>query len=376
MKQITISLILLMVSSIAFSQENRVPSKGLALYSKDGKFEPYEFSRHAVGDDEILIDILYSGICHSDIHAGKSEWGKADYPFVGGHEIAGRVAQVGKNVTKFKVGDYAGIGCIINSCGECDNCKNGLEQFCEKGMVGTYGSHDQYHDGEITKGGYANNYVVSEHHAIKIPQNADLEKVAPLLCAGITTYSPIHFSNVKKGDKVAVAGFGGLGHMAVKYLVALGADVTIFDITDNKRAAAKEMGAIEYVNVNKPEELVGQNNKFSFLISTIPAKYDPMMYTRMLKMGGEMAIVGLPANDNAPSIPIGSLVFAAHRKVYGSLIGGIPETQEMIDYSVANNIYPEVEIIKADGNAVSEAYQNVIDGKVQFRYVIDMKTLK
>lgn len=376
MKQLISLLIFLVTTSVVFAQDNRIPSKGLALFSKAGQFEPYEFSRHSIGDDDILIDIMYSGICHSDIHMGKSEWGNITYPFVGGHEIAGRVTQVGKNVTKFKIGDYAGIGCIINSCGECENCKHGLEQFCEKGMVGTYASHDYVHGNEITQGGYANNYVISENYAIKIPKNADMKRVAPLLCAGITTYSPIHFSKVKKGDKVAVAGFGGLGHMAVQYLVKLGAEVTIFDVTEEKRVDAKRMGAIKYVNVRNPEELKGLSNQFDFIISTIPAKYEPIMYVRMLKMGGEMAIVGLPANENAPNIQTGSLVFSAHRKIYGSLIGGIRETQEMLDYSVANNLYPEVEIINADGETVTNAYKNVVDGEVKFRYVIDMKTLK
>lgn len=376
MKQLISLLIFLVTTSVVFAQDNRIPSKGLALFSKAGQFEPYEFSRHSIGNDDILIDVMYSGICHSDIHMGKSEWGNITYPFVGGHEIAGRVTQVGKNVTKFKIGDYAGIGCIINSCGECENCKHGLEQFCEKGMVGTYASHDYLHGNEITQGGYANNYVISENYAIKIPKNADMKRVAPLLCAGITTYSPIHFSNVKKGDKVAVAGFGGLGHMAVQYLVKLGAEVTIFDVTEEKRADAKRMGAIKYVSVRNPEELKGLSNQFDFIISTIPAKYEPIMYVRMLKMGGEMAIVGLPANENAPNIQTGSLVFSAHRKVYGSLIGGIRETQEMLDYSVTNNLYPEVEIINADGETVTNAYKKVVDGEVKFRYVIDMKTLK
>jgi uncharacterized zinc-type alcohol dehydrogenase-like protein len=364
----------LFVSATIFAQSNRVPAKGMAMTSKEPHFTPLEFTRHAVGDNDILIDIMYSGICHSDIHMGKNEWRPVSYPFVGGHEIAGRVAKVGKNVTKFKVGDYAGIGCIINSCGECDHCKKGEEQFCEKGMIGTYASKDYKHNDEITQGGYADNYVVSEKYAIKIPKNADMKRVAPLLCAGVTTYSPIHFSNVKKGDTVGVAGFGGLGHMAVQYLVKLGAKVTVFDISEDKRADAKRLGAVEYVNVNNPEELKVQKEKFSFLISTIPAKYDAVMYVNMLKMGGEMAIVGLPAIENTPTIPISSFVYAAHRKVYGSLIGGIPETQEMLDYSVANNIYPEVEIISAD--KIDQAYQNIVDGKVKFRYVIDMSTLK
>jgi len=375
MKQKFLFLIITLIASTAvLAQSNRVPAKGMAMFSKEPHFEYYEFTRHAIGDNDILIDIMYSGICHSDIHMGKSEWGNISYPFVGGHEIAGRVAQVGKNVTKFKVGDYAGIGCIINSCGQCNKCKKGEEQFCEKGMIGTYASTDYFHNNEMTQGGYANNYVVSENYAIKIPQNADMKRVAPLLCAGVTTYSPIHFSKVTKGDTVAVAGFGGLGHMAVQYLVALGANVTVFDITEEKRADAKRLGAVRYVNVNNPDELKGLNNQFRFVISTIPAKYDPVMYVRMLKENGEMAIVGLPASENTPIIPTSLLVFAAHRKVYGSLIGGIPETQAMLNYSVAHKIYPEVEIISAD--RIDEAYQNVINGKVKFRYVIDMSTLK
>lgn len=374
MKQL-VSLIIYMLSlsTTLLAQNDRVPAKGMAMTSKEPHFTPLEFTRHAVGDNDILIDIMYSGICHSDIHMGKNEWRPVSYPFVGGHEIAGRVSKVGKNVTKFKVGDYAGIGCIINSCGECDHCKKGEEQFCDKGMIGTYASKDYKHNDEITQGGYANNYVVSEKYAIKIPKTADMKRVAPLLCAGITTYSPIHFSDVKKGDTVAVAGFGGLGHMAVQYLVKLGAKVTIFDITEDKRADAARLGAEAYVNVTKPEELKGLEEHFSFIISTIPAQYDPLLYVKMLKMDGELAIVGLPANDNTPILTTSSLIYSAHRKIYGSLIGGIPETQEMLDYSVANNIYPEVEIIEPD--KIDEAYQNVVDGKVKFRYVIDMTTL-
>lgn len=364
----------LLVTANLFAQENRIPSKGMAMHSKEPHFESYEFTRHALGNDDILIDIMYSGICHSDIHMGKSEWGNIQYPFVGGHEIAGKVSKVGKNVTKFKVGDYAGIGCIINSCGVCDFCKAGQQQLCEKGMVGTYASVDYKHNNEITQGGYSNNYVISENYAIKIPKTADMKKVAPLLCAGVTTFSPIKFSKVKKGDAVAVAGFGGLGNLALKYLVKIGAKVTVFDITEDKRNDAKRLGAVRYVNVNNVEELKGLSNQFDFIVSTIPTKYDPMMYVKMLKLNGEMAIIGLPANDNTPIIPTSALVFASHRKVYGTLIGGIPETQEALNYSVANNIYPDVEVISAD--KIDEAYQNIIAGKVKFRYVIDMSTLK
>lgn len=250
------------------------------------------------------------------------------------------------------------------------------EQFCENGTTFTYNSIDRYHDNEPAMGGYSNNIVVSEAFAIKIPENADMKRVAPLLCAGVTTWSPIHFSKVKKGDNVAVAGYGGLGHMAVQYLVALGADVTIFDITEEKRADAFRMGAKRYVNVNNAEDMKGHNNSFDFIISTIPANYSPLVYARMLKYGkGEMAIVGLPetATVNVADLALGG---AANRKIYGSLIGGIKETQEMIDYSVAHHIYPEVEIINAEAAEIDKAYRNVQDGKVKFRYVIDMSTLK
>lgn len=359
------------------AQDKAIPSKGFAALSEKGNFSLINFQRHAVGDNDVLIDILYSGICHSDIHTAHSDWNDEKYPIIPGHEIAGRVVKVGKKVTKFKVGDYAGVGCMVNSCGTCEHCLAGEEQFCDnRKTVYTYASTDYFHNNESTMGGYSNNIVVSEKFALKIPANADMKRVAPLLCAGITTYSPIKFSHVKKGDQVAVAGFGGLGHLAVQYLVKLGAKVTVFDITEDKRADASRLGAMAYVNVNHSDELKGLINKFSFILSTIPAKYDPLMYVRMLKENGELAIVGLPARQNAPSINISSLVFTSHRKVYGSLIGGIPETQEMLDYSIKNNIYPEVEVIKADTAAIDQAYQKVINGQVKFRYVIDMKTLK
>lgn len=358
--------------SNAFSQ---VKSKGLAVTSTNGKFEKYEFERHAVGDNEIKIDILYAGICHSDVHHVHGDWGKEEYPMVPGHEIVGKVTQIGKNVTKFKVGDYAGVGCLVNSCGHCDFCLAGMEQYCKEAVL-TYHDHDQFHHNETTQGGYSDNIVLTEKFAINVPKNADLKKVAPLLCAGVTTYSPIHYAGVKKGDKVAVAGFGGLGHLAVKYLVKLGAEVTVFDITENKRADAKRFGAVKYVNVNNAEELKGLDNKFSFILSTIPANYDPNLYLKMLNINGQLAIVGLPPFDKMPIISIDKLIWQGNRKVFGSQIGGIPETQEMLDYSIANNIYPEVEIIPATPNSLETAYKKVLDGEVKFRYVIDMQTMK
>ncbi len=354
----------------------RIPAKGLAVFEEKGKFAPYEFSRHAVGDNDIEIDILYAGICHSDLHHVRAEWGEEEFPMIPGHEIAGRVVKVGKNVIRFKVGDYAGIGCMIGSCRTCDACAHDHEQYCEQGAIMTYHGIDRYNSDEHTQGGYSDKYVVAEDFAIRIPAGADIEKVAPLLCAGITSYSPIMYAGVKKGDKVGVAGFGGLGHMGVQYAVALGADVTVFDITEDKRADALRMGAKRYVNVNNPGDLKDLNNSFTFILSTIPADYDMNMYLQMLKYDGQMGIVGLPAFANMPSIGLDKFIWQGNRKIFGSQIGGIKETQEMLDYSVKNNIYPEVQIINAEGKLVDEAYQNVLDGKVKFRYVIDMTTLK
>lgn len=362
--------ILLLGTMLGWAQtDGRIQSKGLAT-RQGANFDRVDFTRHAVGDNDIQLEILYAGICHSDFMAKRMQTN-----LVPGHEIVGKVVKVGKKVTKFRVGDYAGVGCMVNSCGECDECKTGHENHCDRTPVFTYGFPDRYHDGEITQGGYSNNIVVSEKFALVIPKGADLKRVAPLLCAGITTWSPIKFSNVQRGDKAAVAGFGGLGHMAVQYLVNLGADVTVFDLSEDKREDARKMGASAYVNVNNKNELEGHKNTFDFIISTIPNDYDPMMYVNMLKFRkGELAIVGLPDNSN---VNITTLALrAGNRKVYGSLIGGIKETQEMLDYSVKNNIYPMVEIIKAEPAEIDKAYRNVDDGKVKFRYVIDMKTLK
>lgn len=374
MKRLLYSIVIFstLLSPPALAQDDLVHTQGYALFAKDGKFTPYEFTRHAVGDNDVLIKILYAGICHSDLHHAREEWRDETYPMVPGHEIAGQVVRIGKNVTKFKVGDYAGVGCMVNSCGQCKFCKRGEEQYCDKRVL-TYAAKDIYHGGELTQGGYSDNIVVSENFAVKVPQNAQLDKVAPLLCAGITTYSPIKFTHVKKGDKVGVAGLGGLGHMAVQYAVALGAEVTVFDITEEKRQDALAMGAVNYVDINNPEELKGLDNSFRVILSTIPAKYDPAMYLKMLELDGELVILGLPSKENTPSVAISSLIWSARRKIYGSQIGGIPETQEMLDYSVTNNIYPRVEIIPVQ--KIDEAYQKVLAGEVKFRYVIDMRTL-
>lgn len=373
-----------LLSAIAFvlalggagAQENdRIPARGFAYHAEDGHFHDFNFTRHAIGDNDIQIRIMYAGICHSDLHEAEKIKDTGGEPCVLGHEIAGEVIAVGRNVTKFKVGDYAGVGCLVNSCGHCTYCGMDKEQYCEDGLVPTYNNPDVYHGGELTQGGYSDNIVVSERFALSIPKEADMKRVAPLLCAGVTTWSPIHFSKVEKGQKTAVAGFGGLGHMAVQYLADLGADVTVFDITEEKRADAARLGASRYVNVKNPGEMDGMENTFDFILSTIPANFKPMEYMRMLKAErGELAVVGLDAEASLPTLPM--ILTAAHRKVYASMIGGIRETQEMLDYSVEHGIYPEVEIIPASAEAIDEAYRNVADGKVKFRYVIDMSTMK
>ncbi|MGQ2623705.1 NAD(P)-dependent alcohol dehydrogenase [Campylobacter coli] len=350
-------------------ENNRIASKGYAMLSKDAKFTPFEFTRHAVGDNDILIKILYAGICHSDIHTARSEWGEAVYPCVPGHEIAGEVIAVGKNVSKFKVGDYAGVGSMVNSCGECEACKKSQEQFCEKGQtIYTCNSCDIFHDNENTYGGYSNNIVVSEKFAVCVPKDAPMEKVAPLLCAGIATYSPLKFSNIKAGSSVAVAGFGGVGMMAVKYAVKMGAKVSVFARNENKKADALAMGVSSFYTSTDKNAV---KERFDLIISTIPTPYNPAVYLDLLKFGGEMAIVGLPPHEVAPSISVITFVHKAGKKVYGSLIGGIAETQEMLDFSLKHKIYPETELITSKD--IDKAYENLTSGKAKFRYVIDMR---
>lgn len=361
-------------SKIPFKSGERIPARGYAAFSKEWKFKPYEFTRHPLGQNDVLLEILYAGICHSDLHAVSGDHGSPSYPMVPGHEIMGKVVAVGDKVSKFKVGDYAGVGCMVNSCGECEACKASKEQYCSNAKtVFTYNSKDVFHGGENTYGGYSNNIVLSEKFAIKVPRNAEIEKVAPLLCAGITTYSPIMFSKVSKGQKVAVAGVGGLGHMALQYMVKLGAEVTCFDIVD-KENSCKALGAKEFVNV-KSARFKEFANTFDFIISTIPYHYDINAYRAMLKFGGEMAIVGLPSHKDAPSLNSQTFIWQLQNKrLYSSLIGGIKETQEMLDFSVKNKIYPKVEIIKI--SELNSAYKKVAEGKADFRFVINMKSLE
>jgi len=369
---LTLTIILIFSAS---AQNSQIPAKGLAVLESGGKFQPYDFLRHEIGENDVLIDIEYSAICHSDIHRAMGDWGTTKFPLVPGHEMVGKVSQIGKNVTKFKVGDYAGVGAIINSCGNCDYCNRGEEQYCAKKVI-TFAATDHFHNNEYTQGGFANNIVVNERYAVKIPADAPLERIPPLLCAGITVYSPLQFTKVRKGDKIAVAGFGGLGHLALKYAVKLGADVTVFDVSEEKRQIALDMGAVKYVNVNNKNEFTGMENTFRVILNTIPSSYDPIAYLKMLQMDGDFVVLGIPSIDETPSISLSVVTRMGRKKIYGSQMGGMPEMQQMIDYSIANNIYPDVEIIKAEPEEIDKAFQNVKNGVVKFRYVIDMKTLK
>ena len=346
-------------------------SKGYAGKDENGKLNLWNFERRPVGDNDILIEIKYSGICHSDIHTIRGHWGKQQYPQVPGHEIAGIVTAVGKNVSKFKVGDKAGVGCMVNSCMQCESCKSGEEHHCETtGMVGTYGSPEKSSPSGITQGGYANNIVVTEHFAIKIPDNLDLKHAAPLLCAGITTYSPLVRENFKKGDKIGVIGIGGLGHMAIKLAVSKGAEVYAFTTTAAKKEDILSFGAKEVIVVDSIEKLKPYRGKLDYMLSTVPYAYDVASYASCVKPYGNFTQVGVPING---LLSMNNFQMVANRVKYsGSLIGGIPETQEVVDYCAQNNILPQIEIIKA--NQINDAWDKVVNKEARYRFVIDAAT--
>jgi len=354
------------------NMDKPIKSKGYAGRDKTAPLTPWVFERRNVGDHDILIEIKYSGICHSDIHVIREHWGAQKYPQVPGHEIAGIVTAVGKNVTKFKVGDKAGVGCMVDSCMECTNCKNGEEHHCETtGMVGTYGAPDATSPSGITQGGYSNNIVVTEHFAIKIPQNIELQYAAPLLCAGITTYSPIMKTGISKGDKVGVVGIGGLGHLAVKIAAAKGAEVYAFTTSADKVNDIKSFGAKEVIFVDeKQSQLKALFGKLDYMISTIPYAYEMSNYISCVKPNGFFTQVGQPVNGE---LTINNFNMIFNRVNFnGSLIGGIPETQEVMDYCALNKIYPQIQIIKA--SEINDAWDKVVNKQARYRYVIDAST--
>ncbi len=325
--------------------------------------------RREVGPRDVLIEISYAGICHSDIHTVKEEWGSVPFPLTVGHEIVGRVAEAGSEVTRHAVGDRVGVGCMVNSCRECDNCKAGQEQYCLQGNTGTYAAVDR--DGTITQGGYSTHVVVDQDFVLRVPESIPHEKAAPLLCAGITTYSPLSHWNAGPGKKVAVVGMGGLGHMAVKIAVAMGAEVTVLSQTLGKKDDGLAFGAEHYYATKDASTFETLKNTFDLIINTVSAPIDMSSYLSLLRLDGTLVSVGAPPQPLP--VPVFSL-FNNRRSFAGSSIGGIAETQEMLDFCAERGIAPEVEVITAD--QVNEAYERVLNSDVRYRFVIDIDTLR
>ena len=319
---------------------------------------------------DVEIEILYCGVCHSDLHTARNDWGGTMYPSVPGHEIVGKITRVGSDVTKFKVGDLAGVGCIVDSCGTCESCKQDLEQYCQTGFVGTYNGKDE-HLGGHTFGGYSQKVVVDADHVLKVPENLDLAAVAPLLCAGITTWSPLKHWNVGSDSKVAVVGLGGLGHMAIKLAKGLGAEVTLFSRTPEKSDDAKKLGADHVVISTDEEQMKSVAGKFDLIIDTVPYDHDVNPYISTLNINGTLVLVGFIGKmDEALFTPP---MILGRRSVAGSVIGGIAETQEMLDFCGEHNIVSEIEMINMQD--INEAYERMLKSDVRYRFVIDMKSL-
>jgi uncharacterized zinc-type alcohol dehydrogenase-like protein len=344
-------------------------TKAFAAYNATDPLGPFNLDRRDLREHDVQVEILYCGVCHSDIHQVRNEWKNSMYPMVPGHEIVGRVTKVGSAVTKFKEGDLAGIGCLVDSCRSCDKCKKGLEQYCENGSVGTYNGIER--DGKtITYGGYSKQIVTDENFVLHVSEKLPIEGVAPLLCAGITTYSPLRHWKVGKGHKVGVLGLGGLGHMAVKFAASFGAEVTMLSTSPKKEEDAKRLGAHKFALTKDPSSLKALSNYFDFIVDTVSAPHDYNIYLGMLNTDGVMICVGAPPEP--AQIPAFNLIFQ-RRSIGGSLIGGLPETQEMLDYCAEHNIVSDVEVIAMKD--INEAYERMLNGDVRYRFVIDMQSL-
>ncbi|QNR24225.1 alcohol dehydrogenase catalytic domain-containing protein [Croceimicrobium hydrocarbonivorans] len=352
--------------------EKPIKTKAYAAMDDSGVLKPWSFERRALGDNDILIEVKFASICHSDIHQEKGHWGPQQYPHVPGHEIVGVVAAVGKNVSKFKVGDRAGVGCMVDSCMECDSCTHGEEQFCERGQtVYTYGSPMPAEPSGISQGGYSNTMVVRDHFAVHIPDHISFEKAAPLLCAGITTYSPLMKARFNIGDKVGVVGIGGLGHLAVKLAVSKGAELYAFTTSAAKIEDVKSWGAKEVIVVDETfRSLAAYSKTLDYMICTIPYQFNAAPYVACVKPDGYFTYVGMPEGFQ---INLSNIALAATRVNFNaSLIGGIPETQEVLHYCADNGVMPEIEIISAD--QINEAWDKVVNKEARYRYVIDAST--
>lgn len=346
-----------------------IATKGYAAQNAQSPLTPFAFERRTPGPEDVHFKILFCGVCHSDLHQIRDEWGGSIFPMVPGHEIVGKVIKVGDQVKKFKPGDLAAVGCLVDSCRDCENCKQGLEQYCINGAVGTYNSTEK--DGKTpTYGGYSNQIVVHEDFVLRVPSNLALEAVAPLLCAGITTYSPLRHWNIGKGHKVGVLGLGGLGHMAVKFASAFGAEVTMLSTSAGKEADAKKLGAQKFVLTTDAGKVKSVRNYFDFIIDTVSAPHDYNMYLRMLSTNGIHICVGAPPT---PSEIRALTLIGNRRSIAGSAIGGLHETQEMLDFCSSYNIVSDIELIAMKD--INKAYERMLKGDVRYRFVIDMGTL-
>jgi len=345
--------------------------KAFGTQAADAPLKQMNIDRREVTEKDIEIEILYCGVCHSDLHFARNDWHMTMYPIVPGHEIVGKITKVGSEVTKLKVGDIAAVGCLVDSCRECKSCKHDLEQYCLVGMVGTYNGMDK-HSGKQTFGGYSEKIVVDEHFVLKVPSNLNLAAVAPLLCAGITTWSPLRHWNVKKGSKVAVVGLGGLGHMAIKLAKGLGAEVTLFSRTPDKKKDALELGADQVIISTEQDQMKSVQGKFDVIIDTVPYIHDVNPYVSTLNINGTLVLVDYlgPLEPFLFTVPM----ILGRKSVAGSLIGGIAETQELLDFCGEHNIVSEIEIIKIQD--INEAYERMLKSDVRYRFVIDMASLK
>jgi uncharacterized zinc-type alcohol dehydrogenase-like protein len=349
-------------------QKNMNLTRVLSVPSAKAPFEQTTIERRELRPHDILIDIKYSGICHSDIHSAHGEWGGGIFPMVPGHEIAGVVAAVGAEVTKFAVGDRVGVGCFVDSCGECEYCLSGEEQYCTKGVISTYNSLD--YDGNPTYGGYSQKIVVTEGFVVRIPDALDMDVASPLLCAGITSYSPLKHWNAGPGKKVAIVGMGGLGHLAIQFAHAMGAEVTVLSRSINKKKEALGFGADHYYATSDPATFSALAGRFDLILNTVSANLDVDAFLSLLRVDGTLVNVGAPAEPSKYNVF--SLIMG-RRSIAGSLVGGIQETQEMLDFAAQQGIAPKIEVIHAD--QVDEAYERVLRSDVRYRFVIDISTL-
>lgn len=343
-------------------------TKGYVVKSAKAPLESYDFDRRELRPRDVALDISYAGICHSDIHQAREEWGPAIFPMVPGHEIVGKVTQVGSQVSKFKVGESIGVGVFVDSCRKCASCNAGLEQYCVEGMTGTYNAYER--DGKtIALGGYSNKFVIDEDYAVHVPSNLDPAGVAPLMCAGVTLYSPLKNWNAGPGKKVGVMGLGGLGHMGVKFAHALGAETTVFSHSPEKEADAKRMGADHFILTKDAKELDKYKQSYDLILNTVSADLDLEPYLQLLKLDGTLVVIGLPGKPYA--VNAGTLL-GQRRSLAGSMIGGMAELQEMLNFCGQHNIVSDVEVIKAD--YINKAYDRTVASDVKYRFVIDAAT--